>query len=177
MAGAAAPRSQGLPPGLRGLRGLPGRRRAERRPAAPALRAMGQPRTLDARPLRRAGLHAGLRRQRRAGHAEAALRLLLHDHAQLDLRARHADRGAHASQAAARARLRSRRLRHERVWATARDGARVPVSLVYRKGFARNGTALLYQTGYGSYGFALDPKFDSTIVSLLDRGFVYAIAH
>ncbi|HWN42526.1 MAG TPA: S9 family peptidase [Thermoanaerobaculia bacterium] len=65
----------------------------------------------------------------------------------------------------------------ERVWATARDGARVPVSLVYRKGFARNGTAPLYQTGYGSYGFALDPRFDSTIVSLLDRGFVYAIAH
>ncbi|HEX5717299.1 MAG TPA: S9 family peptidase [Thermoanaerobaculia bacterium] len=65
----------------------------------------------------------------------------------------------------------------ERVWATARDGARVPVSLVYRKGFARNGTAPLYQTGYGSYGYALDPRFDSTIVSLLDRGFVYAIAH
>ncbi len=65
----------------------------------------------------------------------------------------------------------------ERVWATARDGARVPVSLVYRKGFARNGTAPLYQTGYGSYGFALDPRFDSTIVSLLDRGFVYALAH
>jgi oligopeptidase B len=65
----------------------------------------------------------------------------------------------------------------ERVWATARDGARVPVSLVYRKGFARNGTAPLYQTGYGSYGYALDPRFDSTIVSLLDRGFVYALAH
>ena len=65
----------------------------------------------------------------------------------------------------------------ERVWATARDGARVPVSLAYRKGFARNGTAPLYQTGYGSYGFPFDPRFDSTIVSLLDRGFVYAIAH
>lgn len=65
----------------------------------------------------------------------------------------------------------------ERVWATARDGARVPVSLVYRKGFQRNGTAALYQTGYGAYGYAFDPAFDSTIVSLLDRGFVYAIAH
>ena len=65
----------------------------------------------------------------------------------------------------------------ERVWATARDGARVPVSLVYRKGFARNGTAPLYQYGYGSYGATLDPRFDSTVVSLLDRGFVYAIAH
>lgn len=65
----------------------------------------------------------------------------------------------------------------ERVWATARDGARVPVSLVYRKGFVRNGTAPLYQYGYGSYGATLDPAFDSTVVSLLDRGFVYAIAH
>ncbi|MES1245658.1 MAG: S9 family peptidase [Acidobacteriota bacterium] len=65
----------------------------------------------------------------------------------------------------------------ERVWATARDGARVPVSLVYRKGFAKNGTAPLYQHAYGSYGGSSDPYFDPTIVSLLDRGFVYAIAH
>ncbi|HWM92641.1 MAG TPA: prolyl oligopeptidase family serine peptidase, partial [Thermoanaerobaculia bacterium] len=65
----------------------------------------------------------------------------------------------------------------ERVWATARDGARVPVSLVYRKGFARNGTAPLYQQGYGSYGAAIDPAFNMTVVSLLDRGFVYALAH
>jgi len=65
----------------------------------------------------------------------------------------------------------------ERVWATARDGARVPVSLVYRKGFVRNGTAPLYQYGYGSYGATTDPGFDHTVVSLLDRGFVYAIAH
>jgi oligopeptidase B len=65
----------------------------------------------------------------------------------------------------------------ERLWATARDGKRVPVSLVYRKGFAKNGTAPLYQTGYGSYGASFDPGFDDTVVSLLDRGFVYAIAH
>jgi oligopeptidase B len=65
----------------------------------------------------------------------------------------------------------------ERLWATARDGARVPVSLVYRKGFARNGTAPLYQYAYGSYGATTDPGFDPTVVSLLDRGFVYAIAH
>ena len=65
----------------------------------------------------------------------------------------------------------------ERVWATARDGVRVPVSLLYRKGFQRNGTAPLYQTGYGSYGGSSDPGFDQTIVSLLDRGFIYALAH
>lgn len=65
----------------------------------------------------------------------------------------------------------------ERVWAPARDGMRVPVSLVYRKGFVRNGTAPLYQHAYGAYGGSSDPDFDQTVVSLLDRGFVYAIAH
>lgn len=65
----------------------------------------------------------------------------------------------------------------ERVWAPARDGARVPVSLVYRKDLPKNGTAALYQYGYGAYGSTEDPGFDSTIVSLLDRGFIYAIAH
>ncbi|MEJ0047541.1 MAG: S9 family peptidase [Rhodospirillales bacterium] len=65
----------------------------------------------------------------------------------------------------------------ERVWVTARDGARVPVSLVYRKGTRRDGSAPLFQYGYGSYGASLDPAFVSSIISLLDRGFVYAIAH
>jgi oligopeptidase B len=65
----------------------------------------------------------------------------------------------------------------ERVWATARDGARIPVSLVYRKGLKKNGSAPLYQYAYGAYGSSNDPEFDSTVVSLLDRGFVYAIAH
>jgi oligopeptidase B len=65
----------------------------------------------------------------------------------------------------------------ERLWAPARDGARVPVSLVYRRGFERNGTAPLYQYAYGAYGSTNDPSFDSTVVSLLDRGFVYAVAH
>jgi oligopeptidase B len=65
----------------------------------------------------------------------------------------------------------------ERVWIAARDGIRVPVSLVYRKGFARNGSAPMLQYGYGSYGSSVDPVFVSSVVSLLDRGFVYAIAH
>jgi oligopeptidase B len=65
----------------------------------------------------------------------------------------------------------------ERVWATARDGAKVPVSLVYRKGFKRDGTAALLQYGYGSYGSSMDPAFSPTTVSLLDRGMVHAIAH
>lgn len=65
----------------------------------------------------------------------------------------------------------------ERVWATARDGTKVPVSLLYRKGFKRDGTAPMYQHAYGSYGSSSDPEFDQTILSLVDRGFVYALAH
>jgi oligopeptidase B len=65
----------------------------------------------------------------------------------------------------------------ERLWATARDGTRIPVSLVYRKGFEKNGKAALLQYAYGSYGHSTDPAFSATNVSLLDRGVVYAIAH
>jgi oligopeptidase B len=63
----------------------------------------------------------------------------------------------------------------ERFYTTARDGARVPVSIVYRKGIARPAPLLL--TGYGSYGSSSDPTFSSDRLSLLDRGFVFAIAH
>jgi len=65
----------------------------------------------------------------------------------------------------------------ERVWATARDGTRIPVSLVYKKGFKRDGTAAMLQYGYGSYGLSMDPAFSPNIIPLLDRGMVYAIAH
>ena len=65
----------------------------------------------------------------------------------------------------------------ERVWVTARDGVKVPVSLVYRKGTAINGSAPLLLYGYGSYGHSIDPGFSSARLSLLDRGFIFAIAH
>ena len=65
----------------------------------------------------------------------------------------------------------------ERQWATARDGTKIPVSLVYKKGFKKDGTAALLQYGYGSYGASMDPGFNNAVVSLLDRGMVYAIAH
>jgi oligopeptidase B len=65
----------------------------------------------------------------------------------------------------------------ERAWATARDGVRVPISLVHRRGIPRDGSAPLWLYGYGSYGFGTSPRFDSTRVSLLDRGVVFAIAH
>ncbi|MCB0669637.1 MAG: S9 family peptidase [Saprospiraceae bacterium] len=65
----------------------------------------------------------------------------------------------------------------ERIYATARDGVRVPISLVYRKGFSRDGSHPLLLYGYGSYGFSIDPTFNSARLSLIDRGFVFAIAH
>lgn len=65
----------------------------------------------------------------------------------------------------------------ERLWATARDGTRVPVSVLYRKGFRKDGSAALLQYGYGSYGNSIDPGFNSNVISLVDRGMVYAIAH
>ena len=66
----------------------------------------------------------------------------------------------------------------ERLWAPARDGERVPVTLVYRKDrFQKNGSNPLLLYGYGSYGHSIDPSFNPTTLSLLDRGFVYAVAH
>jgi oligopeptidase B len=64
-----------------------------------------------------------------------------------------------------------------RAHATAPDGVKVPLSLVYRKGIERDGSAALLLYGYGSYGISSDPVFSSDRLSLLDRGFVYAIAH
>jgi oligopeptidase B len=67
--------------------------------------------------------------------------------------------------------------RTEFLWVPARDGKKIPVSLVMRKSVRLDGSAPLYQYGYGSYGFSTDPTFRSSWVSLLDRGFVIAIAH
>jgi oligopeptidase B len=65
----------------------------------------------------------------------------------------------------------------EFIWVPARDGVLIPVSIVYRKGTPLDGTAPLYQYGYGSYGLSMDPLFSLSRLSLLDRGFVYATAH
>ncbi len=65
----------------------------------------------------------------------------------------------------------------ERLSVTAADGARIPISVVYRKGLKRDATAPMLLTGYGSYGFSLPPSFSSNRISLLDRGMVFAIAH
>lgn len=65
----------------------------------------------------------------------------------------------------------------ERLFATAGDGTRVPISLVYKKGMRKDGHSPLLLYGYGSYGMSMDPTFNSSRLSLLDRGFVYAIAH
>jgi oligopeptidase B len=65
----------------------------------------------------------------------------------------------------------------ERVFVTAKDGTKVPVSLVYKKGFKKDGSAPLLLYAYGSYGYSIDATFSSSRLSLLDRGFVFAIAH
>jgi oligopeptidase B len=67
--------------------------------------------------------------------------------------------------------------RTEFLFAPARDGARIPISIVYHRDFARNGTAPLLLYAYGAYGLSMDPVFSSARLSLLDRGFAYAIAH
>ena len=65
----------------------------------------------------------------------------------------------------------------KRIWAIARDGIKIPISLVYKKGINLDGSNPLLQYAYGSYGSTIDPSFSSIRLSLLDRGFIYAIAH
>jgi oligopeptidase B len=65
----------------------------------------------------------------------------------------------------------------QRVWAPARDGVKIPISIVYKKGLQLDGKNPLLLYAYGSYGVTIDPYFSSTRLSLLDRGFMYAIAH
>lgn len=65
----------------------------------------------------------------------------------------------------------------ERVWATAQDGTKVPISIVYRKGIKKDGSNPFLLYAYGSYGSSMDPYFSSIRLSLLDRGFIYGIAH
>ena len=65
----------------------------------------------------------------------------------------------------------------ERIWANATDGTKVPISIVYRKGIQKDGKNPFLLYAYGSYGATMDPYFSSTRLSLLDRGFIYAIAH
>ena len=87
------------------------------------------------------------------------------------------------------AQLRSRKVRRipsgydpsqyvaERIKAPARDGVSIPVSIVYRKGWRKDAAAPLYLYGYGAYGSGIMPSFSTTRISLLDRGFAFAIAH
>lgn len=65
----------------------------------------------------------------------------------------------------------------ERIWATAKDGTKIPISMVYGKDVKKDGSNPLLLYGYGSYGATIDPYFSSSRLSLLDRGFIFAIAH
>ncbi|MFD2518892.1 S9 family peptidase [Salinimicrobium flavum] len=65
----------------------------------------------------------------------------------------------------------------DRIWATARDGSKIPMTLVHRKGLKRDGSNPVLQYAYGSYGSTIDPYFSTVRLSLLDRGFIFVIAH
>ncbi|TNJ46505.1 S9 family peptidase [Tamlana fucoidanivorans] len=65
----------------------------------------------------------------------------------------------------------------KRVWALSRDGVKIPISMVYKKGMILNGSNPVLQYAYGSYGSTIDPSFSSIRLSLIDRGFIYAICH
>ena len=65
----------------------------------------------------------------------------------------------------------------ERQYATARDGVKIPISIIYKKGFKKDGTQPLLLYGYGSYGYSVESYFSPARLSLLDRGFAYAVAH
>jgi len=65
----------------------------------------------------------------------------------------------------------------ERIWATAKEGTKIPISMVYRKGLKKDGENPLLLYAYGSYGHSMDATFSSTRLTLLDRGFIFAIAH
>jgi oligopeptidase B len=65
----------------------------------------------------------------------------------------------------------------ERLYATAADGTKLPISIVFKKGFKKDGNSPVLEYAYGSYGYSMDASFSSTHLSLLDRGFAFAIAH
>ncbi|WP_394368792.1 S9 family peptidase [Hymenobacter guriensis] len=65
----------------------------------------------------------------------------------------------------------------ERMYATATDGTKIPMSIVYKKGFKKDGTSPVLQYAYGSYGYSTNPTFSAARLSLLDRGFAYVICH
>lgn len=65
----------------------------------------------------------------------------------------------------------------ERIWAVAKDGTRIPISILHKKDFRPTAAAPMLVYGYGSYGISMDPSFRPSLISLIDRGFVFAIAH
>ena len=107
---------------------------------------------------RRGGSQPGIR------HACAAARVLVARHAVVGVRVRHGHRRAEAAQADGSARrIRDGQYQTERTWATAPDGTKVPISLVYKKTTPRDGTAACLLYGYGAYGANSEAYFDSTL--------------
>ena len=157
--------------------GLPGDRRTPPRPD-PDLHPRHAHRRAALHRVSRAGLHCRTRRQCRVQHQTPALPLHVAGHPGVGLRLQHGNARTRAEEATGSAgRLRSATVSIRTHLRGRADGAEVPISLVYKKGFVRDGRAPMLLYGYGSYGISIDPSFSSDRLSLLDRGFVYAIAH
>ena len=128
--------------------------------------------------LRRARAQRRARRQRRVRHHRRALRLRVADHAGQRLRGGRPHRRATLlKQTPVLDGFDPAAYDTARTWATAPDGARVPVDLVWQRGTPRDGTAPLVLYGYGSYEYSMAPWFSIARLSLLDRGVVWALAH
>ena len=164
----------------RGHRHLPQLRRHHREGGrvAPIEGPRFRDRKIHAHRVPGADLHGGARDQPRVRHAPSAVRVrVLHD-ASVGVRLRGRDEEADAPEAAGSARrLRPVLYVSERRYAKAADGTKIPLSIVYRKGFVADGRAPMLLGAYGSYGAPSDAYFNSNGVSLLDRGFVLVTAH
>ena len=115
---------------------------------------------------------------RRVRHPHLPLQLPVAGHAAVRLRLRHGDESATLlKEQPVLGGYDRTQYETERVFATAPDGVAVPLSIVHRKGLAKDGTAPLFLYAYGSYGFPLPITFSSNRLSLLDRGVVFAMAH
>ncbi len=98
-------------------------------------------------------------------------------YAVIDLNMRTGEKIVKKEQEVLGGKFRPENYRSERLWAPARDGTMIPISLVYHRDTPLDGSSPLLQNGYGAYGNTSDPYFSSVRLSLLDRGFIYAIAH
>jgi protease II len=116
--------------------------------------------------------------QSRIRHAGHSLQLRFDDYAEFDLRIQFQNRRKRTAQTTGNSGGYDKtQYETKRVWATARDGVKVPVSIVMKKGTKLDGKSPMLLYAYGSYGASMTPSFSTARLSLVDRGMIYAIAH